>query len=291
MSHASLRSGALALMGAAALGCSAELEHYSTDADTNESAHALVTIQRSLTADGTPPRAEVLAGFVRVPADVETRPLYQLLGLRTVTPPIGQCRAKSAGLESTPPLSGIGRVELLEAGDVWVGAAGSESTLAPHAFPTVTDQIAGVLYASRDRSASALPSASSYVVRTAGGPNAPAINLTTEAPLDLDTVTLGGVALGDLKEVDLRTPIDVTWGVGSAGDVVVVELSTTDGVLACAFRDDVGAGTIPASAFDRAGAGRVSLQRVRTATFRAPGVDFGELAFQFELSTSVAFKP
>jgi hypothetical protein len=186
---------------------------------------------------------------------------------------------------------GIGRVELLEAGDVWVGTVGSEATLAPHAFPTVTDQIAGVLYASRDRSSSAFPAASSYSVRTAGGPSMPSISITRDAPAELDTVTLGGVALAEVKELGTSAPIDVTWGVGTSGDVVVAELSTPDGVLACAFRDEVGAGTIPAGKFDKAGSGRFSLHRIRTATFRAPGVDFGELAFQFELGTSITFKP
>jgi hypothetical protein len=110
-----------------------------------------VTVQRSVSVDGQSARADVLAGFVRVPADVESRPLYELLGLRSTMPPVGQCRVKSSGPDVTPSLSGVGRVELLEAGDVWIGAQGAEATLAPHAFPTVTDQISGVLYASRDR--------------------------------------------------------------------------------------------------------------------------------------------
>lgn len=285
------RSSVFALLGALSLGCSAELESYSTDADTASSAHALVTVQRSVAADGSAARADVLAGFVRVPADVDSRPLYELLGLRASMPALGQCREKSLGPDAAPPLSGVGRVELLEAGDVWVGAPGSETTLAPHAFPTVTEQIAGVLYASRDRSASAFPAASAYSVRTAGGPSLPALNITREAPLELDSVAVGGVALAEVKELATGSPIDVTWGVGASGDLVVAELSTPDGVVACAFRDDMGTGTIPAGKLVHSGAGRLSLSRIRTASFRAPGVDFGELWFQFELGTSVTFKP
>lgn len=285
------RSGLFALVGALSLGCSAELEHYSTDADTGSSAHALVTVQRSVSVEGAAPRADVLAGFVRVPADVESRSLYELLGLRAATPAVGQCREKSLAPEATRSLLGIGRVELLEAGDVWVGATGSEATLAPHAFPTVTDQIAGVLYASRDRSASAFPAGGAYSVRTGGGASMPGISITKEAPVELDTVTVGGVALAEVKELGISAPIDVTWAVGAAGDVVVAELSTPDGLVACAFRDEVGAGTIPAGKFAGTGAGRFSLHRIRSATFRAPGVDFGELAFQFELVASVSYKP
>jgi len=284
------RQGVTALVGALALGCSAEVESYATDAETGSSAHALVTVQRSISADGTPPHADVLAGFVRVPAHVEPRALYELLGLRGAIPALGQCRLKM-GQEATPSLSGVGRVELLEAGDVWVGAQGSEATLAPHAFPTVIDQISGVLYASRDRSPAAFPAASSYNVRTAGGPGLPSLSITKEAPLELDSVTVGGVVFGEVKELATSAPIDVTWGVGAAGDVVVAELATSERVLTCSFRDEAGAGSIPAGKLDQAGAGRFSLHRVRTTTFRAPGVDHGELAFQFELGTSVSFKP
>ncbi|MCC6665082.1 MAG: hypothetical protein IT375_15130 [Polyangiaceae bacterium] len=285
------RFGAFALMGAFALGCSAEVESYGTDADTASSAHALVTVERSVNVDGSGARADVLAGFVRVPADVEARPIYELIGLRTSMPPVGQCRDATLGSGSTPTVTGIGRVELLEAGEVWVGAQGSEGTLAPHAFPTVTDQIAGVLYASRDRSASAFPAASSYSLRTAGSASMPSIAITREAPVELDTVTIGGVALAELKEVGIGAPIDLTWGVGASGDLVIAELSTADRVVACAFRDDQGAGTIPSGKFDKLGSGRLSLTRIRTASFRAPDVDFGELAFQFELGTNVTFKP
>ncbi|MBI3205366.1 MAG: hypothetical protein HYZ29_27755 [Myxococcales bacterium] len=285
------RFGAFALTGALALGCSAEVGSYGSDADTGSSAHALVTVERSVNVDGTSARADVLAGFVRVPADVDARPIYELIGLRSSTPAVGQCRDTTLGAGSTPTVTGIGQVELLEAGEVWVGAQGSEGTLAPHAFPTVTDQIAGVLYASRDRSASAFPAASSYSLRTAGSASMPSLAITREAPVELDTVTVGGVALAEVKEVGIGTPLDVTWGVGASGDLVIAELATTDRIVACAFRDDVGAGTIPAGKFDKLGTGRFSLIRLRTASFRAPEVDFGELAFQFELAANVTFKP
>ena len=205
---------------------------------------------------------------------------------------VGRNAVLAAGWpESVPSTTGIGQIELLEAGEVWVGAAGTEATLAPHAFPTVTDQISGVLYASRGRSASAFPAASQYAVRTAGGPSIPSISITREAPLERDTVTVGGMALGEVKEIGVGSPIDVTWGVGASGDVVIAELATADRVIACAFRDDMGSGTIPAGRLDKSGAGRFSLQRIRTASFRTHEIDFGELTFQFELGTSVTFKP
>jgi len=279
----------LALLALSALGCSAELEQYSSDADVG-STHALITIQRSASADGATTRADALAGFVRVPADVESKPLYDLLGLKPVVPPLGQCRARSAIPEATPPLTPMGSVELLPVGEVLLAVSGAESALAPHAFPTVTDSISGVVYTSRDRTPEALPALARYEIRTAGA-DSPAIHAASDAPAELESVTVGGQPLAEVSEISSRDPIDITWAVGTPGDLVVVVLASSDGVnqLSCTFRDDSGAGTIVAGAFTATGPGRLSLHRLRTQTFVAPGVDVGEIGFDFQLGTNVSF--
>jgi hypothetical protein len=285
-----LRATGLAF-GVLLAGCSAQLEQYDSDADTG-STHALIQIQRSVSIDGaSAPRAEALAGFVRVPADMDSRPVYDLLGLETGLPQVGQCRVRQGQPEATPSLLSVGRVELLEAGDVSVGVAGSETTLAPHAFPTVTDLVSGVVYTTRDRSSAVLPAASSYSLRTSGGVNVPALSVTRDAPAELSAVTVGGVALSEVREVSLAAPVDLTWAVGTAGDRVVAELATADGaiVATCSFRDETGAGTVPADTLSEAGAGRLSLHRLRDAAFGAPGLDTGEIGFDFELAASVDF--
>jgi hypothetical protein len=282
-------AGALSL---GALGCSAEIERYSSDADTGSSTHALISIRRSVSVDHPgSAKAEALVGFVRVPAELEARPLYELLGLRTAVPAAGQCRLEKSTPDAAPALAELGKIELLDAGDVELGAAGSTTALAPHAFPTVTDSISGVVYATRDRSSGALPSRASYLVRTSGSPELAAINVERDAPAELDSVTVGGSALGELREVSRRDPIDLTWGVGAPGDLVLVELSSADGAVAatCAFKDENGAGTIPAGTLPAAGAGRVSLHRVRSAQFSAHAIDVGEIEFDFELGTKVTF--
>lgn len=279
-----------ALAGGLALGCSADLEQFSTDADTG-STHALITIERSATVDGATARAEALAGFVRVPADVESKPLYHLLGLRDAVGTIGQCRARAEGPESTPALSGIGRVELLPVGEIVVGVAGNETTLAPHAFPTVTDAVSGVVYTSRDRSADLLPARARYVVRTSG-PEGAALTVTHDAPADLEAVHVGGVALGELAELSTRDGVELTWAAGASGDLVVVSLSSADesSEISCTFRDDLGAGTVPAGSFVANGPGRLSLRRLRTSSFTASGVDVGQLGFDFELVAPLTFQ-
>jgi hypothetical protein len=271
-------------------GCSAELEQYNADADTG-STHALIQIQRSVSVDGTSaPRAEALAGFVRVPADTESSSVYELLGFETALPDVGQCRVHQGEREATPsPVDG--RVELLEAGDVLVGTGGAETTLAPHAFPTVSNLVSGVVYTTRDRSSAVLPAASSYSIRTTGGLNVPGLDVSRHAPQELSAVTVGGVALSDVTQISLKDPVDLTWAVGSPGDRVVAEMATADGsiVAACTFRDDAGAGTVPGGTLPETGPGRLSLHRVRNAAFSAPGLDTGEIGFDFELVEGVNF--
>jgi len=286
------RSAALvALLGLSALGCSAELETYSTDADTG-STHALITVQRSRSANGLSERADALAGFLQVPADVESKPLYHLLGLKNPVPAVGQCRARSAQPEATPPLSRMGRVELLVVNEVTIGVGGSETVLAPHAFPTVTDSISGVVYTSRDRSPEAWPPSARYAIH-AVSTDAPPIDVVSDAPSELEAVTVGGTPIADVGDVSLHQPLDVTWAVGAPGDVVVISLIASDGTteLSCSFRDDTGAGTVPTSDFAGVGAGRLLLRRLHTQSFSAPGVDVGEVGFDFELDANVSFSP
>jgi len=279
------------LMGGIALACSAELDTYSTDADTG-STHAFISVQRTATVDSTTTtRADAFAGFLRVPADVDTRPLFEVLGLRSNRPVVGQCKVGSDN-KPTALASGVGRVELLEAGDVVLGSRGAETSLAPHALPSVSDSISGVVYTTRDRSA-ALPAGGSYAVRTTGGSAVPSLNINQDAPAELQTVTVGGVPLAEVDDLNTAQPVDLTWAttVNSPNDIIYAELATADGAISaiCAFRDELGSGTIPAGTIQAAGPGRISLHRVRTTSFATPGVDVGEVSFDFEVAASLTF--
>jgi hypothetical protein len=148
-----------------------------------------------------------------------------------------------------------------------------------------------VVYTTRDRSSAVLPAASSYSIRTTGGLNVPGLDVSRHAPQELSAVTVGGVALSDVTQISLKDPVDLTWAVGSPGDRVVAEMATADGsiVAACTFRDDAGAGTVPGGTLPETGPGRLSLHRVRNAAFSAPGLDTGEIGFDFELVEGVNF--
>ncbi|MBX3126981.1 MAG: hypothetical protein KF718_09705 [Polyangiaceae bacterium] len=270
-----------------ALACSADLEHYTTDAESGTT-HALVTVDRSILMDGSE-RAGALASFVQLPAEADARAVLDNVGLRLALPPVGQCRTDAG---ERPRYRG--RVELVEAGAVSLLVGNTLTELAPHAFPTVTDVVSGVVYATRDVSAEPLPADADYTLRVDGSLGY--FSVSRAAPEHLTAVTIGGVPLADVTELSVAEPMDLTWGVrgdGSvASDVVWVELANKNGTsTVCTFRDELGAATIPAGSLPGTGPTRLSLHRLRIAEFVAPAITLGELRFDFELQSSVSFVP
>jgi hypothetical protein len=275
--------GVLALGGVTA--CTDHVP-YTTDADTG-STHAFISVERSQA--GEVERAGALAGFAQMPATVDSAAVLSLVGWALDLPTLGQCSARSRDRDPNTPLSPIDHVEFLEAGEVKLETAGTGTTLAPHAFPTVTDLISGVVYTSRDRSSGALPAGTRYQVRTTGGLGLGPLSVTSEAPPSLSDVTVGGSSLGSLDTFSAARRVEVTWKAGSAGDVVVVEaasVGTTTGIW-CAFRDEDGSGVVPAATVNARGNGKLSVHRIRSLAFEASGVTHGELRFDFEVTRSV----
>ncbi len=278
--------------GLIALGCTARVESFTADADTGTT-HAVFTVERSSIAGSQQaPRAAAFAGFVQLPAFADAPRTLELAGLLPVLPPVGGCTELDTHSNANVPLASFEHLELLEAGDVSIVAGDGTVALAPRAFPTVTDSISGLVYSTRDRAAEPLPAAAAYTVRAAGSVGIGGFAAQATAPAELESVTLGGVPLAEAKLIDPGSPIDVTWGVGVAGDVVYVELATDDGTPAsvCAFKDEVGTGTVPAGTLHGLGAGRLSVHRARSVRFEAPDVQQGLLRFDFEIDASLVFE-
>jgi hypothetical protein len=270
------------------LACSADPDPYTADADSG-STHALISVERSTTVGALEaPRATALAGFVRVPPIVDAKSVLSLVGLGLDLPSAGQCARSARTPEATTSLAPLGRVEFLEAGDVTLSAGGSATVLAPRAFPTVTDLVSGVVYTTRDRSADPLPAGERYSLRTQG---AIALAVDQRAPAALEGVTVGGLPLAEVSSLSIARPIDLTWNVGEAGDIVYAELTSGDGVTStvCTFRDDAGSGTVPAGVHSGSGAGTLELHRTRTREFASAGINHGELRFDFELVTQISY--
>jgi len=279
-----LSGSLLALVSAA---CSVDTD---PPADTElRTTHAVVTIERAESADGTSSKAEALAGFLNVPALVDAHSVLRLVGLGLDLPEPGTCTLGTASV-SASPLSETALVEFVDAGAVELEVSGARERLAPYAFPTVTDSISGVLYTSRDRAADPLPSGSRYTL-TASGLQ---IRASYDAPRALSSVTLNGTPFAEVANISTHSPLDLTWDVDAPGDIVYVELAASGSSTRtiCSFVDELGAGTVPTEAFATEAAGRVAVHRLRGREFEVPTGESsrGQLRFDFAVAANVTFE-
>ena len=282
---------AFSAIGALGAACSVAPVDYSAEADAGSSTHALITVERSSVLNSAEaPRAAAFAGFVRTPPDVDANAMLRLAGFGLDLPAVGQCAEPNHERVSSMPLSPLGRVEFLDAGDVTLRTSSTSAPLATRALPAVTDLIAGVVYTTRDRAAEPLPAATGYTLSASGG-LLRAFNVNANAPAQLSAVSVAGTPLAELTRVATHGAIALNWTPGFGRDFVYVELTTQDGsaTTRCTFRDDAGAGTVPASAFAGTGLGELSLHRVHSEPFASGSVDAGEVRFDFEQSANVEF--
>lgn len=172
-------------------------------------------------------------------------------------------------------------------------------SLAPRAFPGVSSIASGVMYTSRDREIP-LPARAEYRVDIEGSFQVPSMTLQGTAPAYLSSVTVGGTPLEQLTALSVGSPIDLTWDIGDAEDLVVVDVTDPlDGraVLRCSYSDAAGAGTVPwvtplsslAQDYNQAVL-RIHRLRVVETSVEAPIVARGELRFDFELTRNVDFR-
>jgi hypothetical protein len=278
---------ALALTGTA-LACSVEVdpEHEATNTATTR---AVIAVTRS--APATAPddaRAEAFAGFLRTPAGADAKSALGLAGLRLDLPANGECRKGARG--DAAVTAGLTAVELLDAGEVTVAAGGSVTTLAPRAFPTITDSISGVVYTTRDRAAAPLPAATSYTVAATGGSSLEPLSGFGQAPALLTNVTLGGEPLAAVETIASQRTVVLGWPAGTQSDRVYVEIGAGGETTLCSFADEAGRGTLPVSALPGPGTATLSVHRLRESAFSDAGLAQGALRFDFELSTSVTFE-
>ncbi|HEX6275192.1 MAG TPA: hypothetical protein VFZ53_19265, partial [Polyangiaceae bacterium] len=113
------------------------------------------------------------------------------------------------------------------------------------------------------------------------------ISVELLAPAALEGVTVMGTALAELAPVRASRPVELRWNAGAAGDLVYVSLESDSGSTLCAYRDDAGHGTLPASSVPSPGTATLSLHRLRSTPFTSAGLGRGELRFDFEVSGSV----
>lgn len=280
-----------AASGLLALACSGSTSSYTSDADRGTT-HAIITVERrEVLGVASAAQAKAFASFVRTPPEVDAAAVTRLTGLDLDLPDLGECSVGGPNRDSLA-LSPLRRVELVAAGDVSLETPAGRVELAPHAFPAVTDVVAGIVYTTRDRAA-ALPAGEPYALSAGGSPFLAALAVSAEAPLALEAVSLDGAALG-ANSAFSAADSQLSWKAGSARDLVYVRLTGADGAqgaTTCTFRDDAGRGRLPQSAIPHSGPIQLSVHRLRSVALGStPGgsIDLGELRFDFELSTEVA---
>lgn len=250
--------------------------------------HALLRVKRSAVV-GQEQEAigEAFAGVVRLAETADPEPLLAASGL--VLPKAGQCLA---GSRDVALASSVGQAEFLEAGDVWLRASDAETLLAPRVFENAQPaELSGVVYTSRDRASEPLPGGASYVLRTTGSEELPALELRVQAPELLSDVIVAGAALNEVSHIGLGSEVAVGWRAGDARDLVYVEVTSAAlGTLGvCAFNDAEGRGVLPRGLFGATGDGGLSFHRMREVAADVGALDAAQVRFDFELRAEVSF--
>ena len=287
------RGGFLALLLVPLTACSVAAET-ETSAEEHLVVHALVQVRRTETLGGDS-RADALAGLIRVPDSADPAEVFSLAGLREAFPGAGQCQAGDLVARENAE---IASVELVPAEAVLVLTPGGEHALAPHAFPSISDSIRGVIYTSRDQTAGSFPDAEKYEIVLRGAEGLGTTSAVHASPAVPSGASVGGIPLAELEEL-AQSDLDFTWmPSGSTLDLMAVRLRWDDRTYTCTFKDADGFGTLSLAEAARAlggatqsGAkGTLSLHRVRAEASAAPGdTSMVEVRFDFSVAREIGF--
>jgi hypothetical protein len=257
----------------ASLGCAGNVSGAPGDAEAATTTSAVIVVERAIdAADGS--RAEGSARFVRVRAPASVDDALRAIGAALELPARGTCA-------SVASLGGrIGRgepmavVELIDVGAVSLEADGVQTHLLPRQLPDVTDVVSGVVYA-RAAEPALLPVSAHYIVHVAGGQDLDPFRVTATAPGDPSAVHIVGE--DSQGTVVTRGPtVDLAWTPDASDDLVYVDVRPNG--VRCVF-GNVGHAAVSTLFFDDAGT--LVVHRLHREPLHAPGIDSGEVRFDF----------
>jgi hypothetical protein len=282
-----LLTGALASL--TAVGCVAPPDDRPDAEAASSTATAVVVVERT-TGPGDAVRADaVIARFVRVRQGTVDEQALRIAGAATDLPAPGTCVAAAQDL--TQPVVQPRSVDLLDVGALTVdgsyGAAKS-TVLLPRTMPDPTGVVSGVFYSAR--SAEAFTPASRLQLHTSGGPDMPeGFRVDVASPHDVGDVHVSSSTSGTSGT---SGGLDVAWdeaGATDARDLVYVDvLGQSSRLVARCTAVDVGQLSIPATSLASLDEGLVSVHRVHRESFRAKGIEPGEI--RFDLARVVTFR-
>ena len=267
-----------------ALGCAGAVSAGAdgVDAEASATTRALVSVER--TVDATGARAEANARFLRVLGGASPEVAFQAIGASIDLPAAGTCAALAAHVDAhvDDGPSALPIVELVDVGGVTVEAAGLETRLSPRQLPDVTDVVSGVVYARATDPSWVLPGAP-FVVHVAGAGGVDGFGVSATAAGDpVDVHIEGEGPLGSVVTIAASaTSLEVSWP-SEEGDLVYVDVRPAGS--RCTL-GDAGRATLPSSLLSESGA--LVVHRLRRESFRARGIDSGEI--RFDLARTVPY--
>jgi hypothetical protein len=261
-------------------GCSATVAGSpEADAEATSPSTAVVVVERTVGPDDGA-RVAAVARFVRMRAGAVDEYALRMVGASVELPALGECAASQSNEASAPARA----VELLDIGAVFLEVAGARASLQPRRLPDIVDLVSGVVYSTRVSDADALPSRGAYVLRAAGNAELAPFVVTATAPGETAELRVAGQDARSPSGVllDGATSTELTWDAGNADDLVYVDVSRAPSQaqsVRCLF-GDTGRAALASSLFDT-GDGTVTVHRLHRETFRARGIDVGEIRFDF----------
>jgi hypothetical protein len=280
-----LLTGALASL--AAVGCVVPPEDRPDAEAASQTATAVVVVERT-TGPGDAIRADaVIARFVRVHQGAVDEQALRIAGASVNwdrdLPTPGSC--STADAREVQPALQPRSVDLLDVGVLTVdgsGAGGSKSTvLLPRSMPDPTGVVSGVFYSAR--SAEAFAPAARLQLHTSGGPDLPeGFVVNVASPREVSDVRVSSGQNGALE---------VSWdaeGHARGADMIYVDvLGQSARLVARCTALETGHVVIPASALGAIDEGQLSVHRLHRESFRAKGIEPGEI--RFDLARVVSF--
>jgi hypothetical protein len=261
-----------------ALGCAGNVSGAGGDAEAVTTTSAVVVVERVIDAtDGS--RAEGSARFIRVRGPASGDDALRAIGAALELPSLGTCATVSSLGGRVGRVEPMAVVELIDVGAVSLEADGVETHLLQRQLPDVTDVVSGVVYA-RAAEPGLLPASTRYIVHVAGGQDLGAFQVSASAPVDPSAVRITGE--NGHGTVSATAPmVDLTWTPDSSDDLVYVDVRPNG--VRCVF-GNVGHAAVSTLFFDDAGT--LVVHRLHREPLHAPGIDSGEIRFDFARAVS-----
>lgn len=244
-------------------------------------ATAVVVIERTAGPGDAIRGDAVVARFVRVKQGTVDDPALRIAGAALDVPDPGTCFAPG---DNGPLVQGRS-VELLDVGQVVMSTPAHESpegkiVLLPRTMPDPAGVVSGVFYSSR--SSDVFVPGSPLTVHSSGGPDlAEGFSVQVTAPREINDVETSFGAAG----------LEVTWDVSDPEpqDLVYVDvLSPAPRVVVRCAGLDLGHLVVPQGWVAGVEEGQIAVHRLRKETFRAKGIDPGEV--HFDVAKAVTFR-